>query len=72
MIQLGSTVRDKISGVKGILIGRTEFLYHSARCEVGIAEVDSNGKPNESWWCDEAQLEVIEAGDSKPFGFCGG
>lgn len=71
MISLGSRIKDRISGVKGLVIGRSEFLYSSPRIQMGIAEMDTNGKPNEPYWLDEAQCEVIEAGNQSPFGFGG-
>jgi len=69
MISLGSKIRDRISGVKGIAVGRAEYLYSSPRIWMGIAEMDSNGKPNDPFWLDEAQVEVLEVGEGKPLGF---
>lgn len=68
MISLGSKFKDRISGVKGIAIGRSEYLYTSPQIQMGITEMDSNGKPNEPYWLHEAQVEVIEVGDGKPLG----
>lgn len=68
-ITLGSKIRDRISGVKGIVLGRTEYLYQSPRLMMGIQECDTNGRPNEPIWLDEAQCECIEEGNGRALGF---
>ena len=70
MITLGSKIRDRVSGVKGVAMGRAEYLYTSPQIQVGIEGTDSNGKPHDSFWLHEAQLEVLEEGSQKPLGFC--
>jgi hypothetical protein len=56
-IQLGSLVRDRISGQEGIAASRTVYLYGNAR--IGILPQESkDGKPAEVFWIDEPQVEV--------------
>ncbi len=69
MITLGSKVRDRISGTKGMVIGRAEYLYGSPQILFGYTEIDSNGKISSSDWFDEARFEVIEDGNRPPLGF---
>lgn len=60
MINLGDKVKDKVTGLVGIVIGRTEFLYGCTR--VGIqSEVGKDGKVPEAHWFDEPQLTLIKA-----------
>ncbi len=59
-VELGAVVRDKISGVKGIVVGRAEYLYRSPTVNIGIREMDGDGKPNESVWLNESQCEPVD------------
>lgn len=59
MIELGSKVRDEVSGFEGIAFGRSEFLNGCVR--IGVQpRIGADGKLPESAWFDEPQLEVIE------------
>lgn len=64
-IELGNYVRDTISNdYKGFVIAVTEWLYGCRRMGVqpkGLHE----GKPIETQWFDEAQLEIIDIEDKK-------
>lgn len=57
-IQLGSTVKDTISGFKGVAIGRCVWLYGCVRVIVQSQEL-KDSKPVEPQWFDEAQVQVI-------------
>jgi hypothetical protein len=60
MVNLGDEVKDTVSGFKGIVIGKTEFLNGCSR--VGIQpKVGKDGKLPENHWFDEPQIEVIKA-----------
>lgn len=59
MIQLGSTVRCKITGFEGIAIGRTEWIYGCTRISVQARQMQ-DGKPIDPQTFDEQQMEVIE------------
>ena len=54
-IKLGSKVTDSITGMAGIAIARTDWLYGCVRYGVQPEEL-KDGKPVEAQWFDEAQL----------------
>lgn len=58
-IELGSTVIDKITGYKGTVIGRTEWLYGCRRYTLQAKEI-KDGKPVGSISIDEDAAEVVE------------
>lgn len=58
--ELGTKVRDKVTGYTGIVIGRTEWLYGCRRYTVQSQEM-KDGKPVESMGFDEDALEVLVA-----------
>lgn len=57
-IELGVVAKDIISGFEGIVTGKCEYLYSSARYQLtsGCAK---DGKPVECW-VDEGRIRVIE------------
>lgn len=57
-IQLGSTVKDTITGFSGIAVGRSTWLYGCVRIIVQTQEL-KDGKPIEPQWFDESQLEIM-------------
>lgn len=59
--ELGTKVRDRITGFKGIVIGRTEWLYGCRRYTVQATEL-KDGKPVEGMGFDEDALEPLDAG----------
>lgn len=69
MITLGSKVRDRVSGFKGVVIARAECLYASCQIRVARETCDDSGKLFESIWFEEAQVVVESEGNQQPFGF---
>ena len=69
MIQLGSKVKDKVSGIVGIVTGRCEYLNGCVQyCVVTKANKDNK---TVSLWIDVGQLVVIGPGiavTAKPTG----
>lgn len=61
MIELGQEVRDRITKIKGIAIGRTQWLYGCERITIQ-PQGSKDGKPPESFTVDEPQVEVIGKG----------
>lgn len=59
-ITLGDRVKDKISGLKGIAIGATNWLYGCRRITVQ-PEDSKDGKPCDTFCVDEPQLEVLKS-----------
>ncbi len=66
MVNLGDKVTDRVSGLTGIVVARTEWMYGCVRCLVQPQEV-KDGKPVESTSVDEPQLDVLLAGAVKDF-----
>lgn len=60
MINLGDRVKDTITGLKGIVIGKTEWLYGCLRLTVQPEE-SKDGKPADSFAVDEPQVELLKA-----------
>ena len=59
-VKLGSKYRDKIHGIEGIAMARTEYLTGCNRVALEFVK-DGEIKP---WWFDEPQLELVE--EKKP------
>ena len=58
MVELGSTVKDKISGVVGVAVSRTEYLNGCVQYAV-MPKVKKGATEMPSWNIDEECLEVI-------------
>lgn len=58
--ELGSTVRDRVTRLVGVIVGRHEYLYGCRRYTVQPVEL-KDGKPVEQSGFDEDALEVIDA-----------
>ncbi len=61
MIELGDRVKDRISGLKGIAVGITNYLYGCKRIMVQPEET-KDGKPVDTFYLDEPQLEIVKKG----------
>lgn len=59
-IQLGDRVKDRMTGFKGIVIGKHVFLTGCAKATVQPEEL-KDGKPLDSQWFDIQHLEVVKA-----------
>ena len=59
MIKLGDKVKDQVTGLTGIVIGRTEWLNGCIRITVQPQEL-KDGRPVESSCFDIEQLDVLE------------
>lgn len=64
-IKLGDKVKDRITGLTGIAIGVTTWLYGCRRLVVQPQEL-KDGKPVEFTSFDEPQLELVEDKSSHP------
>jgi hypothetical protein len=62
--ELGQIAKDKITGFKGILTARCEFLTGCNRYCIQPQEL-KDGKPIDSIYFDEAQIEIISEGISE-------
>ena len=59
--ELGKRAKDKITGFEGILTARCEFLTGCSRYCIQPTEL-KDGKPIDSIYFDEAQIEIISEG----------
>lgn len=60
-IELGDRVEDPISGLKGIAVGRTDWMFGCVRISVA-PEMAKDGKAGEYQSFDEEQLKVLKRG----------
>ena len=58
-IELGQKVRDKISGMEGIAVSRTEWMHGCVRVGVQPQEL-KDGVPLDIQVFDEPQLQVVK------------
>jgi hypothetical protein len=58
-IQLGSKVRDTLTGFEGIATARTEWLYGCSRIGIEPTKLNEDGKPFDTAWFDEQRVEVM-------------
>lgn len=58
-IELGQKVRDTITGMEGIAVGRTVWLNGCIRISVQ-SQMLKDGVPLDQQWIDEPQLQVVE------------
>lgn len=66
MVELGTKVKDSITGFEGIAVGRAVYLYGCVRVLVEPEEM-KDGKPIEAIWFDEQRLtEESEAKSGGP------
>ena len=59
-IQLGDRVKDKITGLKGVVICKASWLYGCERITVQPEAYNKDGKPMDSFCIDEAQAELVK------------
>jgi hypothetical protein len=59
-LQLGSTVKDRITGFRGIVTGYVTYISGCNQCLV-VPPVDKEGKKRDGEWIDEQRLEVQRA-----------
>lgn len=59
MIKLGSEVKDEMTGLKGIAVGRAEYLYGCATIWVQPKGLN-NGEKKEAVWIDEQRIVVLK------------
>lgn len=64
-IELGDRVKDRITGLKGIAVGETNWLYGCRRIVIQ-PETEKDGKPADTFCVDEPQLELLERGVIQP------
>lgn len=60
-IQLGLEAKDKVTGFKGVIIGKAEYL--TGCNQYGLCPpVSAEGKKVDTEWFDEGRIEIIGKG----------
>lgn len=62
---LGDKVRDRITGMEGIVVSRSEHLFGCERYWVDPQEL-KDGKPVDGRWFDQDSLTLVAAGVITP------
>ncbi len=63
MENLGKEGRDKITGFKGIIIGKINYLFGCAQYGIAPQSFDhEKGTRPETQWFDEGRIEIIGEG----------
>ena len=66
MLKLGDKVKDSITGFKGVVIARAEYLNGCITLKVQPPKLKEDGSPIEADWFDEQRL--IDASKAKAGG----
>ena len=62
--ELGVRVKDRVSEMIGIVDMRAQYLNGCIRYSVQ-PKIKKDGDRPESWWIDEAQIELVDEGLNK-------
>jgi hypothetical protein len=60
--QLGSRLKDKVSGMKGIATSRLEYLNGCIQYGIQPPYSEREKKKPDAHWIDEEQLEYVDKG----------
>lgn len=61
MKNFGKKAKDKVTGFKGIITARIDYMYGCAQYCL-TPEIDKEGKKKEGEWFDEGRIEIIGKG----------
>jgi hypothetical protein len=64
-IRLGQVVRDRITGYEGTVVAITHWLYGCTRLVLQASGLHE-GKPIESYACDEPQCDIVNKDAPEP------
>ena len=67
-VSLGQKVRDPLTGLVGVAICRSEYLYGCVRILVQPHGLTKDGAAIDPMWVDEPQLTVMKSGGVKSAG----
>ena len=59
-IELGDIAKDKITGLKGVVVAITEWLYACRRVTIQPQNLGKDGQPLDNYTCDEPQMELVK------------
>jgi len=58
-IELGKIAKDKITGFKGIVMGRAEYLTGCKKYAIQPQKLNKDNKPSDWEWFDEMNMEEV-------------
>ena len=61
MIKLGDTANDTVSGFRGLVTARTEYLFGCIQVQLTPSGLNKEGEPFKPRWFDEPQLVNAES-----------
>jgi hypothetical protein len=61
MIELGKEGRDKITGFKGILVAKVEYLFGCTQWGLS-GKIQEDGKVGQTEFFDEGRIEIVGNG----------
>lgn len=61
MQNFGKKAKDKVTGFKGIITGRCDYMYGCGQYLL-MPVVDKNGKKMDGEWFDEGRIEITGKG----------
>ena len=62
IFELGKEAKDKITGFKGIIVGRVEYLFGCNQYGIAPKSIGTDGKLNDTNYFDEGRIEIIGKG----------
>ena len=62
MENLGKEAKDKITGFKGIIIGKCSYLFGCDQYGIAAQSANTTGKRPDTEWFDKGRVEIIGAG----------
>lgn len=63
--ELGDTIRDRITGIEGVVISKTTWLQGCVRVGVQPKVLKPDGAPADCWYGDETDCIVLERATPK-------
>jgi hypothetical protein len=60
-LQLGDLVADSVTGFRGVLMGRCEYLTGCNQYLITPTELDKDGNTREGKWFDDARVELLDS-----------
>ena len=63
-MRLGLEAKDKVTGFRGILVSKIEYLNGCIQYSIRPQKTNKDGKPFEGEWFDVQQIEILGPGIS--------
>jgi len=62
---LGNYAQDEITGFKGIVVARTEWLHGCVRVALQASSLDKDGNVREETWFDVDRIAILDSAHLK-------